>query len=276
MTDLSATPDEAAAVRARAAALLPGVIAAAREAARHILDIYRTDFTVRGKSDASPVTEADERAEAAIVPALQALAPDLPIVAEEAVAAGRVPDVSGGLFWLVDPLDGTKEFVSRNGEFTVNIALVHLGAPVLGVVLAPALGTLWAGVAGQGAFVEDADGRRVPARCRAVPTEGLTVTASRSHGDASALDAFLAGLQVARLVNAGSSLKLCRIAEGAADLYPRLGRTMEWDIAAGHAVLAAAGGGVHTLQGEPLHYGKPGFENPHFYATGAGGPLRRP
>ena len=276
MTDLSATPDEAAAIRARAATLLPGVIAAAREAAHHILGVYRTDFTVRGKSDASPVTEADERAEAAIVAALQALAPDLPIVAEEAVAAGRVPDVSGGLFWLVDPLDGTKEFVSRNGEFTVNIALVHLGAPVLGVVLAPALGTLWAGVAGQGAFVEDAEGRRVPARCRAVPAEGLTVTASRSHGDAAALDAFLAGLQVARLVNAGSSLKLCRIAEGAADLYPRLGRTMEWDIAAGHAVLAAAGGGVHTLQGEPLHYGKPGFENPHFYATGAGGPLRRP
>jgi 3'(2'), 5'-bisphosphate nucleotidase len=248
--------------------LLDAVVDITRRAGALIMDIYGTDFSVRGKADASPVTEADERAEKLIVPALQALDPEVPIVAEEAVAAGAAPTV-GEWFWLVDPLDGTKEFISRNGEFTVNIALVHRGEPVLGVVLAPALGRLFAGVAGQGAFVEDADGRRA-IRCRAVPGAGLTVVASRSHGDAAALDAFLAGRQVAALANAGSSLKLCLVAAGEADLYPRLGRTMEWDIAAGHAVLAAAGGQVQTLAGVPLRYGKPGFDNPHFAASARG------
>ncbi|MFO1270182.1 MAG: 3'(2'),5'-bisphosphate nucleotidase CysQ [Rubrivivax sp.] len=247
--------------------LLAAVAAIARRAGDLILDVYRTDFAVRGKGDASPVTEADERAEGLIVPALEALAPGVPVVAEEAVAAGRIPQV-GDWFWLVDPLDGTKEFISRNGEFTVNIALVHAGRPVLGVVLAPALGRLFAGVVGQGASVEEGGVRR-PIRCRAVPAEGLTVVASRSHGDAAALDAFLAGRRVAALANAGSSLKLCLVAAGEADLYPRLGRTMEWDIAAGHAVLAAAGGRVNTLAGAPLAYGKPGFDNPHFVAEAA-------
>ena len=247
--------------------LLQAVIDITRRAGDLILQVYATDFAVRGKTDASPVTEADERAEALIVPALQMLAPEVPVVAEEAVAGGATPEI-GDWFWLVDPLDGTKEFISRNGEFTVNIALVHQGAPVLGVVLAPALGRLFAGVAGQGAFVEDGTGRR-PIRCRAVPDAGLTVVASRSHGDAAALDAFLAGRTVASLVNAGSSLKLCLVAAGEADLYPRLGRTMEWDIAAGHAVLAAAGGQVQTLQGQPLRYGKAGFDNPHFSASAA-------
>lgn len=237
-----------------------------RDAGALILDIYGTDFSVRGKGDQSPVTEADERAEALILPALQALSPEIPIVAEEAVAAGKVPEV-GELFWLVDPLDGTKEFISRNGEFTVNIALVHRGRPVLGVVLAPALDRLFLGDVGRGAWIEDAGVRR-EIRCRAVPEAGLTVVASRSHGDAAALDAFLAGRKVASLVGAGSSLKLCLIAAGEADLYPRLGRTMEWDIAAGHAVLAAAGGTVRDLAGQDLRYGKPGFDNPHFAAAG--------
>ncbi len=247
--------------------LLDAVAQIARRAGDVILEIYRTDFAVRGKSDASPVTEADERAEGVIVPALEALAPGVPVVAEEAVAAGRIPQV-GDWFWLVDPLDGTKEFISRNGEFTVNVALVHQGRPVLGVVLAPALGRLFAGVVGQGAWLEEAGSRRA-IRCRAVPADGLTVVASRSHGDAAALDAFLAGRKVAALANAGSSLKLCLVAAGEADLYPRLGRTMEWDIAAGHAVLAAAGGRVNTLAGAPLGYGKPGFDNPHFVAEAA-------
>ena len=238
----------------------------ARRAGALILEVYATDFAVRGKDDASPVTEADERAEALIVPALRELAPGVPVVAEEAVAAGQVPEV-GDWFWLVDPLDGTKEFIGRNGEFTVNVALVHRGEPVLGVVYAPALGRLFAGARGQGARVEEAGGAR-PIRCRAVPEAGLTVVASRSHGDATALDAFLAGRKVAALANAGSSLKLCLVAAGEADLYPRLGRTMEWDIAAGHAVLAAAGGQVATLAGAPLRYGKPGFDNPHFVASG--------
>ena len=157
--------------------------------------------------------------------------------------------------------------MNRNGEFTVNVALIEDGAPVLGAVLAPALGRLFLGAAGIGAFLEE-DGKRRPIHCRKPPAAGLTVVASRSHGDAAALDAFLAGRRVAALANTGSSLKLCLIAAGEADLYPRLGRTMEWDTAAGHAVLAAAGGSVRTLAGEPLHYGKTGLENPHFVASG--------
>lgn len=252
--------------------LLERLPALARQAGTAIMAVYATDFSVRGKGDASPVTAADEQAEAIILAGLADLAPGIPVVAEESVAAGRIPDVSAGRFWLVDPLDGTREFVNRNGEFTVNIALVEQGVPVLGVVFAPAVGgaagRLFAGGRGLGAWVEDAQGRR-PIQCRAVPADGLTVVASRSHGDASALDAFLAGRRVARLATAGSSLKLCLLAEGAADLYPRHGRTMEWDIAAGHAVLLAAGGQVWTLDGRtPLAYGKPGFENPNFVASG--------
>ena len=212
-----------------------------------VMAVYATPFEVRGKDDASPVTEADERAEAVILAGLARLTPDIPVVAEESVAAGRTPDVSGGRFWLVDPLDGTKEFISRNGEFTVNIALIDDGGRWLAWCwrrrwVARAVACLPA-LRATGAWVEDDQGRR-PIHCRAVPAEGLTVVASRSHGDAAALDAFLAGRQVAQLANAGSSLKLCLLAEGAADLYPRHGRTMEWDIAAGHAVLAAAGGGL--------------------------------
>ncbi|WP_164962167.1 3'(2'),5'-bisphosphate nucleotidase CysQ [Rubrivivax sp. JA1026] len=254
--------------RVAAPGLLDEVSAIARRAGALIMQIYATDFSVRGKDDASPVTEADERAEKLIVPALHALASEVPVVAEEAVAAGSVPEV-GDWFWLVDPLDGTKEFISRNGEFTVNIALVHRGEPVLGVVFAPALDRLFAGARGQGARVEEAGVVRA-IRCREVPADGLTVVASRSHGDAAALDAFLAGRKVAALANAGSSLKLCLVAAGEADLYPRLGRTMEWDIAAGHAVLAAAGGRVDTVAGAPLRYGKPGFDNPHFVASAGG------
>ena len=247
--------------------LLRSVEAICRRAGAAVLEIYDSDFEVRGKADATPVTEADERAEAIITSALAVLTPDIPVVAEEAVAGGVMPDIAGGRFWLEDPLDGTKEFISRNGEFTVNIALIEAGVPVLGVVLAPALGRLYAGGIGLGAWVEDAQGRR-PIRCRSVPEEGLSVVASRSHGDAAELEAFLAGRKVAALVGAGSSLKLCLVAAGHADLYPRLGRTMEWDIAAGDAVLRAAGGLVRRVgSNEPLGYGKPGLHNPHFYAS---------
>ncbi|WP_395699578.1 3'(2'),5'-bisphosphate nucleotidase CysQ [Aquabacterium sp.] len=258
---MAAVPDEQT--------LLNGIADIARAAGQVVMAVYATDFAVRGKNDASPVTEADERAEQVITAGLERLAPGIPIVAEEAAAAGRVPEM-GERFWLVDPLDGTKEFISRNGEFTVNIALIEHGAPVLGVVLAPALGKaghLYAGSRAAGAWVDEGEGRQA-IHCRAVPAEGLTVVASRSHGDAAALDAFLAGRRVASTTNAGSSLKLCLVARGAADLYPRLGRTMEWDIAAGHAVLAAAGGQVCDLQGSPLRYGKPGLDNPHFVASG--------
>lgn len=248
--------------------LLQPVSDIARAAGRAIMEIYARDIAVQHKQDASPVTEADEKGEAVILAALAPLLPDVPIVAEESVAAGRVPAVAD-TFWLVDPLDGTKEFISRNGEFTVNIALVHQGVPVLGVVLAPALERLFAGVAGAGAWLEDTQGRRQIAT-RAPGNDGLVVVGSRSHGDAAAMDAFLGGAKVAALRGAGSSLKFCLVAAAEADLYPRLGRTMEWDTAAGHAVLLAAGGQVQTLDGQPLRYGKPGFDNPHFVASGRG------
>ena len=250
--------------------LLDAAIEAARRAATVILQIYATDFQVRSKDDASPVTLADEAAEAAILETLAQRFPEVPAISEEAASRGGLPSAPAS-FWLIDPLDGTKEFISRNGEFNVNIALIEQGRPRLGVVLAPALGRLYAGCeAADGscqAFVEEA-GERRPIHCRAVPEAGLTVVSSRSHGDAAALDAFLAGRRVAASVSAGSSLKLCLLAAGEADLYPRLGRTMEWDIAAGHAVLRAAGGEVRDLDGVPLRYGKPGLDNPHFAATG--------
>lgn len=259
--------------------LLPQVEQIARRAGALILAVYDTDFAVRGKADASPVTAADEAAERLIVPALQALTPALPVVAEEAAARGEMTR-PGPAFWLVDPLDGTREFVSRNGEFTVNIALVEDGMPTLGVVFVPVHERLYAGVLGQGAWLAEAGARR-PIACRRVPAAGVTLANSRSHGDEAALAAWLAsrpgadggrgGLHVAERINVGSSLKFGLIATGRADLYPRFGRTMEWDTAAGHAVLLAAGGSVCDLQGRPLRYGKPGFENPHFVARGGPG-----
>ena len=262
------SPSLLSAHRARSA-VLESVIEIARAAGALVMAVYATDFSVRGKGDASPVTEADEAAEALILAGLARIEPVLPVLAEESVAAGRVPEL-GARFWLVDPLDGTREFIARNGEFTVNIALIEDGAPVLGVVLAPALGRLYAGIVGAGAFVE-AGGVRTPIACRTVPAAGLTVLASRSHADAAALSAFLAGRKVAARTDIGSSLKLCLLAAGEADLYPRLGRTMEWDIGAGHAVLASAGGRIDDLAGKTLVYGKPGFDNPHFVASGLAG-----
>ena len=234
------------------------------------MDVYAGDFAVLGKPDSSPLTEADLRAEAIITPALRALLVGAPVVAEEAHARGECEQrvgQGGAAFWLVDPLDGTREFVARNGEFTVNIALVRDGEPVLGVVFAPALGHLYAGERGQGAWLDDEGGRR-EIRCRQVPAAGLTVATSRVHGDRAAVDALLQGQPVAQHLSAGSSLKFGLLASGQADVYPRYGRTMEWDTAAGHAVLVAAGGAVCDTAGQPLRYGKPGFENPHFIARG--------
>jgi 3'(2'), 5'-bisphosphate nucleotidase len=171
--------------------------------------------------------------------------------------------------WVVDPLDGTREFVARNGEFTVNVALIEHGRAVLGVVFAPALGRVFAGVVCAQAFAEEGSGRRKPLVCRRASTAGLTVVSSRSHADGEALDAYLAGRVVAARRSIGSSLKFCLVAGAEADLYPRFGRTMEWDTAAGHAVLAAAGGRVTELDGAELHYGKQGLVNPPFIASGA-------
>jgi len=247
-------------------ALAQELVSISQQAGASILDIYNTDFEVRDKDDSSPVTDADEQAEALILIGLDRVAPDVTVVAEESVAAGHVPDISSGRFFLVDPLDGTREFINRNGEFTVNIALIDNGRPVAGVVHLPALEeTYWCD--GEQAWRQSGDSAAEVITCRSAAEDGLVVVASRSHRDART-DEYLANFSVKELISAGSSLKLCRLAEGAADLYPRLGRTMEWDIAAGHAVLAAAGGRVCTLAGQPLRYGKPGMDNPDFVARG--------
>ena len=247
--------------------LTDGLCLAVREAGAKIMEIYESDFEVRTKGDESPVTAADEAAEAIILEHLAALAPDIPVVAEESVAAGNIPDISGGTYWLVDPLDGTKEFVSRNGEFTVNIGLIEDHRPVLGVVYAPVLDRLFFGSMTSGAFCENTPGNREKIEVRRPDEDGLVVVASRSHRDA-ATDDYLAQFTVKELTSAGSSLKFCLVAAGEADFYPRLGRTMEWDTAAAHGVLRAAGGSLTTLEGEEFLYGKPDFANGFFVAKG--------
>ena len=258
-------------------ALLAVLRLIAERAGKEILAYYVEggEIEVRHKADASPVTEADQAAEDFILPALKTLTPEIPVVSEEASAAGHQPDVSGGRFWLVDPLDGTKEFISRNGEFTVNIGLIEDGRPVAGVVHAPALAMTWAGASdGRGpgaASFSETDHPPMAIAARTIPGDGATIIASRRHGSGPELDSFLAGYTVKDRVTAGSSIKFCLVASGKADLYPRFGRTMEWDTAAGHAVLLAAGGKVVVAQDRtPLAYGKPGFENPHFIAMGRG------
>jgi 3'(2'), 5'-bisphosphate nucleotidase len=254
-------------------ALLQSLIYTAQRAGGAIMAVYATDFAVRDKADASPVTAADEAAEKIILADLAAIAPTVPVVAEESVAAGRVP-VIADRFFLVDPLDGTREFISRRDEFTVNVALIEAGQPVLGVVYAPARRELYWGdvLAGKAGHIDaDPDGTMpsmgAAIQARPVPTHGLTAVASRSHRTPET-DAFLANYSVGEFLSIGSSLKFCLVAAGRADLYPRIGTTMEWDTAAGHAVLAAAGGSVTGLEGEPLTYGKPGFRNGNFVARG--------
>ena len=247
-------------------ALLEGFVAAALEAGRVIHEIYASDFAVNAKSDASPVTEADTAAEAVILKALARLAPDIPVVAEEEVAAGRMPQV-GERFFLVDPLDGTKEFIKRRPDFTVNIALVEDGRPTLGVVHPPERHTVYAGDVTLGsAWIQEGDGRRRPLRVRR-PGTRLTAVASASHST-PAVDDYLAACEAGERVSIGSSLKFCLVAAGEADIYPRPSPTCEWDTGAGDAVLCAAGGGVFGPDGAPLAYGKPRFFNPGFVAAG--------
>jgi len=248
------------------AELLAQLIPVAEEAGRATMRFYG-QCTAEQKADGSPVTAADQAAEDIILPALRALTPDIPVISEEESSKSLAPEVTGDFFWLVDPLDGTKEFLNGNGEFTVNIALIEQRMPVLGVVVVPARGETYAGTGPGTATLTDTSGTRA-IKVRTPPPEGLTVVGSRSHGDALAMKAFLQGLTVSAFRAAGSSLKLCLIAQGEADLYPRLGTTMEWDIAAGHAVLAAAGGAVLTADGSAFLYGKPAYRNPHFAAYG--------
>lgn len=241
-------------------------------AADEIMDVYGADdFEIRSKDDASPVTEADERADRVISAGLRAAFPDLPLVTEEQAASHSV---KADTFLIVDPLDGTKEFIKRRGDFTVNIALVEAGVPTRGVVYAPARGRMfWTDASGAsveetGPFSNEVGATR--AIHVSTPGAALTVVASKSHRD-QATDDYIGRYRVDAFQSAGSSLKFCLVATGEADLYPRLGRTMEWDTAAGHAVLRGAGGDVvrfddHTA----LTYGKPGFENPFFIAHAPG------
>jgi 3'(2'), 5'-bisphosphate nucleotidase len=235
----------------------------------------QTGIDARRKSDHSPVTDADEETERYILAQLAQYAPGVAVIAEEEMAAGRAPSPARR-FFLVDPLDGTREFLNRNGEFTVNIAEILDAEPIRGVVYAPAKGRLFFGDRESGAF----EVATVPAmkpdwakacriEARKAPSHGMIAVASRSHRDAKT-EEYLAHYAVGDFITAGSSLKFCLLAAGEADIYPRHGRTMEWDTAAGHAVLAAAGGSVTTLDGQPLRYGKSadGFANPFFVARG--------
>ena len=240
-------------------------------AAVAIIEKPLATLALRTKPDLSPVTAADEASEAVLLDGLARVLPGVPVVSEEAGG------VAASTFVLIDPLDGTRELLAGRDEFTINLALVTAGRPVLGIVCAPALGLLWRGRVGGGAERLDllpgartAEARQIHTRRR--PTEGLIAVLSRSHLD-PATDAFVARLpRVTRLV-CGSALKFCRVAEGAADLYPRLAPTWEWDVAAGHAVLVAAGGAVTTPEGAPLAYGRPGFGVPAFIAWGDPVPL---
>lgn len=244
--------------------LLEAIAVAAREAGNAILEIVARGFDVEQKGDLSPVTEADRAAELIILAALAVAAPGVSVIAEEEVAAGRIPS-HGNIYFLVDPLDGTKEFVRGGDDYTVNIGLIVSGNPRLGVVYAPATGRLHGGIVGAGAWLEEGDERRAIA-CRPCGEAPIAV-ASKSHFSQPTAD-YLEAVGVRDYVSIGSSLKFCIVAEGQADIYPRLSPTSEWDTAAGHAVLLAAGGRVDGPDGSPLAYGKTAFLNRGFVATG--------
>ncbi len=244
------------------------------EAGARIMEIYAAGSEVKLKDDNSPVTEADVAAEKIILDGLKNIDPATAVIAEEATAAGKVPKAHKR-FYLVDPLDGTREFISRNGEFTVNIALIENGAPIAGVIFAPAIGRLFCGAKDAGAFqtfikadekLQDAQWRQM--QTALLPKTGLIAVASRSHRDEKT-EKWLAENNIDKVVSAGSSLKFCLVAAGEAHLYPRFGRTMEWDTGAGNAIIVAAGGMVVTEDGKPLSYGKQerGFDNPAFFVS---------
>jgi 3'(2'), 5'-bisphosphate nucleotidase len=236
----------------------------AQEAGEAILNVVRRGFEVTTKSDASPVTEADRAAELVILAALAQAAPGVPVIAEEEVAAGRIP-AHDDTYFLVDPLDGTKEFIRGGDDYTVNIGLIENGSPRLGVVFAPATGRLHGGVVGRGAWLDQGSGRTaIRTRARGVDVKAV---ASKSHLNQATVDYLEAAVGKCDFVSVGSSLKFCIVAEGEADIYPRAAPTSEWDTAAGHAVLLAAGGLVDGPDGTPLRYGKRAFLNRAFVAT---------
>ena len=237
----------------------------AKEAGDKILEFYQTDLQVREKIDKSPVTEADKKAESIILEGLAQFTPNIPVIGEESYSAGKSSSRSKNKFWLVDALDGTKEFINKRDEFTVNIALIENGIAVLGIVHAPALRkTFWGRKFD--AFCEDENNKIKKISARSAPKHGITVVSSRSHRDEE--KNYLSKYKIKNTMYLGSSLKLCLIAAGEADLYPRFGPTSEWDIAAGHAVLTAAGGSLTQIDGSPFLYGKDNILNPFFIAQG--------
>jgi 3'(2'), 5'-bisphosphate nucleotidase len=244
--------------------LLEALVVAARAAGAEILKLVAAGFEVETKSDQSPVTICDRAAEQVILRALAEAAPGIPVIAEEEVSAGRIP-AHDDTYFLVDPLDGTKEFIRGGEDYTVNVGLIAGGTPRLGAVFQPACNRLWGGLVGEGAFLEDMSGRQ-PIRTRPLGAERAAV-ASKSHFNQATADYLEQAIGACGHVSIGSSLKFCIVAEGRADIYPRLSPTSEWDTAAGHAVLLAAGGRVDGLDGKPLPYGKKAFLNPGFCAT---------
>jgi 3'(2'), 5'-bisphosphate nucleotidase len=253
------------------ARLIDDLAVASREAGEAILEVVRRGFEVESKQDTSPVTEADRAAELIILAALARAAPGVPVVAEEEVAAGRIP-AHDDTYFLVDPLDGTKEFIRGGDDYTVNIGLIERGSPKLGVVFAPATRRLHGGIVGAGAWLDEGQGRApIATRQRG---ELTTAVASKSHLNQATIDYLEAAVGNCGYVSVGSSLKFCIVAEGKADIYPRAAPTSEWDTAAGHAVLLAAGGLVDGPDGEPLGYGKRAFLNRAFVATSGWKPPR--
>ncbi len=248
--------------------MLPDVIRIADEASEKVLHIYQSDFKVSYKEDESPITAADVASHDIIVKGLRNISPDIPILSEEGAEAPWEERKHWRRFWLVDPIDGTKEFTQRTGEFTVNIALIEDGEPVMGIVTAPALKEAFWGIKGEGAHKRDRTGQIHRIRV-AEPQATKRVVASKNHLN-DETRAFIETLGAHKTIQAGSSLKFCRIAEGHADIYPRMGPTSEWDTAAAHAVLLAAGGNVNTVDGKPLRYGKENVLNPYFVAAGNG------
>jgi 3'(2'), 5'-bisphosphate nucleotidase len=249
--------------------LAKALVPAAHAAGDVTLKYFRTATAVNDKSDGSPVTLADQEAEDVIKAALHLLAPDIPVLGEEAVAAGRIPDISSGRFFCIDPLDGTREFIAGGVEYSVNIALLENFRPVMGLIYAPATGQLYYAADGK-AFRQKAGGAVEPMRVRPAPAEGLTVLTSKRHGQNQKLDDFLSGYKVREILSSSSAIKVCTVAEGAADLDVRLGPTSEWDTAAGEAIVTAAGGRVTDLDGRLISYGKTSvkFLNTSFVALG--------
>jgi 3'(2'), 5'-bisphosphate nucleotidase len=249
--------------------LIDPVVALAQAAGNAILEVYSSDFEVQSKEDNSPLTQADLAAHLCIVAGLEELAPGMPIISEEAGLPDYAERSQWDRYWLIDPLDGTKEFVNRNGEFTVNIALIDHQKPVFGVVHVPVQDKTYIGCEGFGAERRDSNGGRESISVSPHSSSPVRVVGSRSHGGPS-LDAYLENLGDCDMIPMGSSLKFCVIAEGGADLYPRLGLTSEWDTAAAQAVVEQAGGSVVTLDGKPMKYNaKEDILNPHFFVIGA-------